>query len=269
MSRHHYEWAPYVSVAERRADAEREIEMLRKKGQDIAPVIIDTRAIATTFWGKAWCQNLESYSDFEYRLPRGRSYARNRAVLDLQIAPLSVKALVRGSSTYRVTVKIAAAPEALWRSICKDCAGGIDSLVELLQGRLSTAVMERICRQNEGLFPRPSEIGFSCSCPDFADMCKHVAAVLYGVGARLDEQPDLLFRLRKVDEKDLIAKADGGARLAKRGTSKDKILANTNLAELFGLPMAAATAGPRQRPTSRKKKVARAVGKPRKPRGPE
>ena len=238
MSRHHYEWAPYVSVAERRADAEREIEMLRKKGQDIAPVIIDTRAIATTFWGKAWCQNLESYSDFEYRLPRGRSYARNRAVLDLQIAPLAVKALVKGASTYRVTVNIAAAPKALWGSICQDCAGGIDSLVELLQGRLSTAVMERICRQTEGLFPRPSEIGFSCSCPDFADMCKHVAAVLYGVGARLDESPELLFRLRAVDENDLLAHLDSGPPLAIAGPAAGRALDADDLSALFGLEMA-------------------------------
>ena len=260
MSRHHYEWAPYVSVAERRADAEREIEMLRKKGQDIAPVIIDTRAIATTFWGKAWCQNLESYSDFEYRLPRGRSYARNRAVLDLQIAPLSVKALVRGSSTYRVTVKIAAAPEALWRSICKDCAGGIDSLVELLQGRLSTAVMERICRQNEGLFPRPSEIGFSCSCPDFADMCKHVAAVLYGVGARLDKSPELLFRLRAVDENDLLTHLDSGPPLAIAGPATQRALDADDLSALFGLEMAdeapiASEATPRKKASARAKRA--------------
>lgn len=239
MSRHHDEWAPYVSVAERRADSIREIAALKNAGQDIAPVIIDTRLIATTFWGKAWCQNLESYQDFEYRLPRGRSYARNRAVLDLQIAPLAVKALVRGASNYRVTVNIAAAPKALWEGLCKDCAGGIDSLVELLRGRFSTAVMERICRQDEGLFPRPSEIRFSCSCPDFADMCKHVAAVLYGVGARLDESPELLFRLRAVDENDLLAHLESGSPLSMAGFVSERALDADDLSALFGLEMIA------------------------------
>ena len=238
MSRHHFQWAPYVSVAKRRADAEREIEALRKKGQAIAPVIIDTRAIATSFWGKAWCQNLEGYSDFEYRLPRGRSYARNRAVLDLQIEPLAIKALVKGASTYRVAVNIAAAPKVHWDSICRDCAGGIDSLVELLQGRFSTAVMERICRQDMGLFPRPSEIKFSCDCPDFADMCKHVAAVLYGVGARLDKSPELLFRLRAVDENDLLAHINAVGPLSRTGPAVDRTLKAEDLSALFGLEMA-------------------------------
>ena len=263
-----WQWKPYVSVVERRHEAEREKATLRKAGRVLAPVVVKGRTIARTFWGTAWCRNLESYSDYSNRLPRGRTYVRNGCVLHLEIAAGSVKALVRGSSLYEVTIGISPLPKTRWSSICSDSAGAIDSLVELLQGRLTGSVMERLCRQKSGLFPAPSEIKLACSCPDWASMCKHVAAVLYGVGARLDEQPDLLFRLRKVDEKDLIAKADGGARLAKRGTSKDKILANTNLAELFGLPMAAATAGPRQRPTSRKKKVARAVGKPRKPRKP-
>lgn len=262
MSRGYDGWAPYVSVAERRADAVREIAVLRKKGQDIAPVIIETRAIATTFWGKAWCQNLESYSDFAYRLPRGRSYARNRAVLDLQIGPLAVKALVRGSSTYRVAVNITAAPKPLWGSICKDCAGGIDSLVELLQGRFSTAVMERICRQDKGLFPRPSEIRFSCSCPDFADMCKHVAAVLYGVGARLDESPELLFRLRAVDENDLLAHLDSGPPLSMTSPASGRALDADDLSALFDLEMAADDAPITPETPPRRKATARTTGRP-------
>ena len=119
-------------------------------------------------------------------------------------------------------MKVAAVPKARWKSICTDCAGAIDSLVELLQGRFSKGVMERICQQKTGLFPAPAEIQFSCSCPDWASMCKHVAAVLYGIGARLDEQPELLFTLRKVDEKDLIAKAGKGVPLSKKGPADDR-----------------------------------------------
>lgn len=249
MSYYYGSWAPYVSVAERRKQAEREIGRLRKKGQAVAPVIIEGRVIAATFWGKAWCANLESYHDFASRLPRGRSYVRNRAVLDLQISPREVKALVSGSSIYKVKVSIASPPKAHWLAICKDCAGGIDSLVELLQGRLSKSMMERLCHQDTGLFPRPSEIEFSCSCPDFADMCKHVAAVLYGVGARLDKEPELLFQLRAVDEKDLLAGVDATAALTKTKPAESRILASGDISALFGIEMAndAPTAPPRDK----------------------
>jgi uncharacterized Zn finger protein len=234
-------WKRYVPVAEQWAQAQRQILALEKTGRALVPVLVRSRgnAITRTFWGTAWCKNLESYSDFANRLPRGRTYVRHGRVVHLDIIEGSVHALVRGSALYEVTIGISPVPDARWWAICKDSAAGIDSLVELLQGRFSKAVMERFCRQESGLFPAPSEITLACSCPDWASMCKHVSAVLYGVGARLDEQPELLFRLRQVDEKDLIAQADGGARLAKRGPSKDKVLLNANLAELFGLPMAA------------------------------
>ena len=207
----------------------REMEKLKKKGHPVSPVVIEGRTIAKTFWGKAWCENLERYSDFANRLPRGRTYVRNGSVVDLQIAPGEVKALVSGSEIYKVAVKVAPVPKARWKSICKDCAGAIDSLVELLQGRFSKGVMERICRQKTGLFPSPAEIELSCSCPDWAAMCKHVAAVLYGIGARLDQQPELLFRLRKVDEKELIAKAGKALPLAKRAPAADKVLGGEDL----------------------------------------
>jgi uncharacterized Zn finger protein len=238
MSRYNGGWPAYVPVAKCRRKALREMEKLRKKGHPVAPVIIERRSIATTFWGKAWCHNLESYHDFENRLPRGRTYVRNGSVVDLQIAPLAENAVVSGSSIYRISVKIAAVPKAHWQSICRDCSGGIDSLVELLRGRFSKGVMERLCRQDKGLFPRPSEIEFSCSCPDFASMCKHVAAVLYGVGARLDEKPELLFRLRAVDQNDLLANLDAGAPLSKTVPAAGKILAVDDVSALFGLEMA-------------------------------
>ncbi len=230
-------WAPYVPVAERRKNAERELAKLRNKGHPVAPVTIEGRTIARTFWGKAWCDNLESYHDYENRLPRGRTYVRNGSVLDLQISALEIKAMVSGSSTYKVTVTIKALPPTLWRSICKDCAGGIDSLVELLHGRLSKGVMERICRQDRGLFPKPSQIRFSCTCPDGAYMCKHVAGVLYGVGARLDEKPQLLFQLRAVDENDLVANLDEVLPFSNRPVDGGKVLETEDVSALFGLDM--------------------------------
>jgi uncharacterized Zn finger protein len=243
MSRYYGGWAPYVSVAERRKKAAREVKKLRKKGHIVAPIEIEGRKITTTFWGKSWCDNLESYHDFENRLPRGRTYVRNGSVIDLQISPLEVKAVVSGSSIYKISVGIAAVPKTQWKAMCKDCAGGIDSLVELLQGRFSKGVMERLCRQDKGLFPKPSEIDFSCSCPDYAYMCKHVAAVLYGIGSRLDEKPELLFHLRAVDENGLVAHLDTVLPVARRGPDAGKVLEADDISELFGLDMAEGDVG--------------------------
>src|SRR6185436_11100405 len=178
---------------------------------------------------------LERYSDFENRLPRGRTYVRNGSVIDLQIAPGEIKALVSGSAIYNVKVKVAPVAKARWESICTDCAGAIDSLIELLQGRFSKGVMERVCRQKTGLFPSPDEIQLSCTCPYWAEMCKHVAAVLYGIGARLDQQPDLIFRLHNVDEKELIAGAGKVLPLAGKAAAATKVLDGEDLSALFGL----------------------------------
>ena len=203
-----YGWRPYVPVAERRAKAARETAKLAKKtGRAASPVVLDGRKIASTFWGKAWCDNLEAYSDYENRLPRGRTYVRNGSVVDLQINKGKVSALVSGSELYRIEIKIKPLAPSLWKSIQTECAGKIDSLIELLQGKLSSAVMQIVTRPEKGLFPTPKEIDLDCSCPDWADLCKHVAASLYGVGAKLDQNPALLFLLRGVDPADLISKA--------------------------------------------------------------
>jgi len=235
-----YGFKPYVPVAARRAQAARELAKLQKKGRTISPVVIEGRRIAGSFWGAAWCDNLERYSDYANRLPRGRTYLRNGSVVDLQVAPGRVTALVSGSTMYTVTVTVEGVPKPRWSAICRDCSGAIDSLVELLQGRFSKAVMTRLCEERTGLFPSPKDIRFTCSCPDWASMCKHVAAVLYGIGARLDHQPELLFTLRKVDQQDLIAKAGSDLSKPKRFTSA-KALASEDLSAMYGIEIAPAT----------------------------
>ncbi|HWC97765.1 MAG TPA: SWIM zinc finger family protein [Candidatus Sulfopaludibacter sp.] len=261
-------FAPYVSVAERRRMAALEVEQREKEGQRLTPIVIAGSRITTTFWGKAWCQNLESYSDFANRLPRGRSYVRNGSVIHLEIGAGSVEALVMGSELYEVSITVTPVAAARWKSICRDCAGGIDSLVELLQGRFSKGVMERICLQGKGLFPTPREIRLHCSCPDGARMCKHVAAVLYGVGARLDKEPELLFQLHKVDAAELIASAGKALPLSKRSPDKSKILGG-DLAGIFGLELSTfeETAAP---PTPKGDSLPASPRKrqPRKPRPP-
>jgi uncharacterized Zn finger protein len=260
----YYGWRPYVSVAQRRGQAVREMAKLKKKGHAVSPVVVEGRTIVKTFWGKAWCENLERYSDYANRLPRGRTYVRNGSVIDLQIASGEIKALVSGSEIYEVAIKVAPVAKARWQSICTDCAGAIDSLIELLQGRFSKGVMERVCRQKTGLFPSPAEIKLSCSCPDWADMCKHVAAVLYGIGARLDQQPDLLFRLHNVDEKELIAGAGKGLPQAKKAPDSTKVLGGEDLSALFGLDMAQGT-GAEMPGAAKKPKRAKAVTRKKAP----
>lgn len=251
-----FQFRPYVPVAQRRAQAAREVLNRRRKGQTVSPVVIEGRAIATTFWGKAWCENLESYSDFENRLPRGRTYVRNGSVVDLQIAPGKVTALVSGSELYDVSITIARLPETEWRSIKSRCAGQIVSLVELLQGKLSKSVIEVVTSQDGGLFPKPREIKMSCSCPDWAGMCKHIAAVAYGIGARLDHQPELLFLLREVDHLELIEEAVAGA--GKTTGTKKKTLAASDVADVFGIelsPPDAAETAPVEKKAAKRKKV--------------
>ena len=255
----YYGFRPYVSVATRRAQAARELAKLQKKGRKISPVAIEGRKIARTFWGEAWCDNLERYSDYANRLPRGRTYVRNGSVVDLQVGPGRVTALVSGSTMYDVKVTVGPVPRSRWSAICEDCSGAIDSLVELLQGRFSKGVMARLCEQKTGLFPSPKDIIFTCSCPDWASMCKHVAAVLYGIGARLDHQPELLFTLRKVDQQDLIANA--GADLSKKGRrpAGAKVLASDDLSEMFGIEIAPATPAKRPAASAVRRKPSSAV----------
>jgi uncharacterized Zn finger protein len=252
----YYGFRPYVPVAKRRQQAARQMEKLKKQGRAISPVIIEGRTIARNFWGKAWCENLERYSDYENRLPRGRTYVRNGSVVDLQIERGRVHAMVSGSSIYKVKIEIDTVSQARWKAICKDCLGSVGSLVELLQGKLSKNVMERVCRERDGLFPSPREIKMSCSCPDWADMCKHVAAVLYGAGARLDIAPDVLFTLRGVDRSELIVDASADLPMARTGVPKERILAEGDVAALFGVEMAPAPSPPE---TAKPKKSAQSL----------
>jgi uncharacterized Zn finger protein len=236
-SRDEWRWgpsSPYVSAEERRRNAARAVAELGRRGAPLSPIVIAGRDIARTFWGKAWCANLERYSDYANRLPRGRSYVRNGAVVDLRIAPGEVAARVSGTEIYRVDVNVRAVPAPRWTAICRDCAGEIDSVVALLQGRLSDRMMARLFDRVEGLFPSPAEIRFACSCPDWATMCKHVAAVLYGIGARLDSEPALLFVLRKVDQQDLVTRIGTSLERGPRRPPAARVL-DADLSEMFGI----------------------------------
>ena len=278
------EWRPYVPAGVRRARARREMDKLRRKGKNVQPVEIEGRTIARSFWGKRWCDHLESFSDYANRLPRGRTYVRNGSVCHLDIRSGRIAAIVSGSELYDVTIRIGTLKAAVWKSIKTRCSGQIGSVLELLQGKLSKQVMGVVTDREHGLFPKPGEIRFDCSCPDWATMCKHVASVLYGVGSRLDDRPESLFLLRGVDSAELIATG-----MALPGdTATDDALADDALADIFGIdldldpedaPPPKASAKPRRAagrraapasgrqappPASKARKVAASAGKTRK-----
>ena len=254
---------PHVPVGARRARVARVSDELRRNGVDVQPVHIEGRTIARSFWGRRWCHHLESCSDFENRLPRGRAYVRNGSVCHLDVHAGGVDAMVVGSDLYHVVVRIRKLGKAAWKAIRAECAGRVGSVLELLQGRLSDHVLRVVTDPDRGLFPKPGEITLTCDCPDWAVMCKHAAAVLYGVGSRLDERPELLFRLRDVDAEDLVV----GDMALPDAAAGDDVLAG-DLADIFGIdldPADSGAAAARQRTTGRRRPPPREAASDRRP----
>ena len=238
----YWEYPRYISVAEKRAKAARKLKQLKKKNPAIQPIVLEGRAIAKTWWGKSWNLNLERYADYSNRIGRGRSYVRHGAVLDLQISAGQVKSLVQGSRTkpYSVTIKIKGITKSIWENMKAACAGKLDSLPELLSGKFPKALGEVFTAQGQGLFPSPQEIGFDCSCPDWADMCKHVAATLYGIGTRLDDDAGLFFKFRWVKIDDLIQETlkDQSYKLLDKAAQMGPAqIAESDLSDMFGIDM--------------------------------
>jgi uncharacterized Zn finger protein len=258
-----YEYREYVPVGQRKAQAVRfAVEHAKTLGRPVQPVMIRGNKIAKTFWGKAWCDHLESYSDYANRLPRGRTYVRNGSVADLVISAGRVEAIVAGSDTYQVDVRIDCLKTNEWKKLRSACSTSIDSLLDLLGGRFSDGVMKRLTRRPDGIFPSPKEIKLDCSCPDWAGMCKHVAAVLYGVGARLDERPELLFLLRDVDHTELVSEAVSEGNLSAALGEPSTALAGEDLGAMFGIDLdvsaessSTPAAEKKRKPKSKKKKA--------------
>lgn len=261
-----YPFRPYVPVAQRRRNAQAAAKkIVSQTGRALEPVELSGRTIASTFWGKAWCDNLEAYSDYSNRLPRGRTYVRNGSVIDLQISQAKADALVQGSSLYRVTIQFKALPETRWKEFKESCAGKVTNLLDLLQGRLSKDILASIATPGTGLFPSPKEIDLACSCPDWASMCKHVAAVLYGIGARLDQKPELFFTLRGMDMQELLTAASASA-VVPSGGPADGTLADSSLSEIFGIEIETSPAAapvPQSKPLGQVRSRAKAKGKGR------
>lgn len=257
-------YPPYVSVAEKKAKAAKKLAKLQKKNPDIQPILIEGRTIAKSWWGKSWNRNLEQYADYSNRIGRGRSYVRHGAVLDLSVESGKVESLVQGSRSkpYSVNIKIKALKKKTWQDIQLFCKGKLDSIQELLSGRFPKDLDDIFMAREKGLFPSPKEIAFSCSCPDWAYMCKHVAATLYGIGARLDDDPSLFFILRKVEMKDLITRTvdnETQKLLQKAKIKADRIIPESNLGDIFGIEMEETVA-----PVKRKARATKKASKKKK-----
>jgi uncharacterized Zn finger protein len=263
-------YPPYVSVGEKKARGTRALARLLKKSKRTAePVVLAhrKRRLATTFWGQAWADNLERYADLANRLPRGRAYLRNGSVLDLTIGPGRVEAYVAGTELYRVTVGLARLPPTRWRRIVARCTGRIGSLVGLLRGELSADVLAVLTDPREGLFPEPRELTLDCSCPDAAELCKHVAAVLYGVALRLDARPELFFDLRQVDQAELIGSATSAV-VGRPRPAAGKRIAADRLSAVFGIELEPPVAGRSPRPAVTTRGSRRGPASPRRPAAP-
>ncbi len=261
----------YVSIAERQQKAKKHVAALLKKGIALDPVAIEGRTIARTWWGTHWNKNLERYADYAYRLDRGRSYVRNGAVLDLKIKEGLIVAMVAGSERkpYDVKITIERLDPGKWRTLVKKTSGRIETVSGLLEGVFPHELADLFFAQNKGLFPNPKEIRFACSCPDYASLCKHVAASLYGTGARLDKQPSLFFALRNVDMRELVGKAvaqAAGRLLSKAGGASGKGSRILNLSEtdggiseMFGIAMDGKVSGAKELPKRPRRRQRRRI----------
>ena len=249
-----YFYSPYVNKATKQKNAAKETEKMRKKGIKVTPIVIVGRTIAKSVWGKAWCDALESHADYESRLARGRTYARNGSIVHLEATKNKVTAKVAGSSLYTVDIDFVELANEKWKRIRERCKGQVSSLVDLLAGKVPATVMTLVSEKNEGLFPSPGQMKFGCTCPDWASMCKHVAAVLYGVGSRLDSEPELIFSLRGVNHLELVPEIKDIV-----GKSKKNALSEDEIGDVFGIdivPSAKLTSKPLgKKGTSSKEKI--------------
>lgn len=263
-------WYQYESSNERKARGQQDLARRCKQGEELVSLVVPqgSRKLVSTFWGKAWCQHLEKYKDYEYRLPRGRSYLRQGLVYNLSVEAGLVTAQVLGSSMYEVSVQIAPLPAEAWAGMQAACAGQVGSLLDLLSGNLGAGVMEVICDRDKGIFPAPKEIKMSCTCPDWADMCKHVAAVMYGVGVKFDTDGALFFRLRQVDPADLLAA--GAQELLSSSEGAGDGLSGEDLSALFGIELAGEEAAvvPQEQAPSRPIKEIQTLVSPKKKKKP-
>ena len=229
---------PTVDELRRKAKASSSsAEKKKLKYEPIEP--FSRQKICTSWWGQAWCANLERYADYESRLGRGKRYVKAGTVIDLKIKKGKVDARVQGTrkTPYKVEIRISPLSEEKCSAIIEKCSRRIENMEALIRGEFPDELRELFAGK-DGLFPSPREISFNCSCPDWALMCKHVAAVMYGIGVRLDENPFYFFELRGIDADRFIKVALESkveAMLSNADSITERVIDDADLTALFGV----------------------------------
>ena len=228
------------TIAELREKVRDSSKIAAKKKLQYEPIgPVSRRDVCTSWWGKAWCANLEQYADFESRLGRGKRYMKSGTVIDLKIRKGRIEARVQGTrkTPYKVEIRISPLSEEKCDALIEKCGRRINNMECLIKGEFPSELKELFTSEN-GFFPSPKEISFSCSCPDWALMCKHVAAAMYGIGVRLDENPFYFFELRGIDVDRFInvaleSKVESMLKNADKRT--ERMIDNADLTALFGV----------------------------------
>lgn len=234
----------YISISDQKAMALKSKKRLEKNlNRSLEPIILASTKLATSWWGKMWNTNLERYAEYSNRIGRGKTYVKNELVIDLQIEESKVFAYVQGKrrDPYQIAIYIDPTKPGLIEQIKEKCQGKLDTVEELLEGKFSKEISSIFMIQGAGLFPEPKEIKFRCSCPDYTSCCKHVSAVLYGIGSKLDVNPLLFFTLRGINLDDflkdvIISKTENILDKGIKCKSK-RIIDNANIEDLFDIDL--------------------------------
>jgi len=171
------------------------------------------RGFGQSWWAKRWIAVLESF-DIGARLGRGRSYARGGQVLSIDVGTGTVEAKVQGSrpKPYDVTIEVKTLTPEQWGKLIEVLSGQALFVAKLLAGEMPQDIEEVFRRAKLSLFPeRRGDLKTDCSCPDWSNPCKHVAAVYYLLGEEFDRDPFLLFRLRGLDREELLGRLGAAA----------------------------------------------------------
>lgn len=177
-------------------------------------------AIGKSWWAQRWTQALSRIMD-SGRLSRGRSYARRGQVMDIKEKGNEITARVQGSrpTPYKVSIRVAPLKDKEWERVLEVLAGQAIFTAQLLAGEMPTDIEEAFSAARVSLFPTSSrELETNCSCPDWANPCKHVAAVYFLLGEAFDDDPFMLFRLRGRTQEQILE----GLRARRAGAEEEQ-----------------------------------------------
>ncbi len=199
------DFAPRLKAADLQKLAQQRLAELQAGGEELTPVVNTTRKLAGNFWGSAWMKHLAHCESGGMCLAPGRTLLRHGCVLDVRIAPCSIRALISAEELYEVNLQLAPLDSEQQEQLAASCGRHIDSLLSLLEGKVDAAVLRHLCHPETGLLPTPADWRMHCTCPDWAEPCPHAAAAIYAAGCLIDATPALLFTLRGIEPHTLLS----------------------------------------------------------------